>query len=95
MSGAGDMVVTTVDDALFREDHVLVLVGSEVMLLSLVSSEIVAACAGGLSIDELGKHLLGKFGPPPHGHTVEAQTATLVERLQEVGVVTVATARDL
>lgn len=86
-----DMVVTTVDDALVRDDHVLVLVGSEVMLLSQVSSEIVRVCAGGLTIGELGAHLEAEFGPPPDGHTVHEQVRIMVERLREVGIVQVAT----
>ena len=85
-----DVVVTTVDDALVRDDHVLVLVGSEVMLLSLVSSEIVRVCAGGLAVGELGMHLEAVFGPPPEDHTVHEQVRIMVERLREVGVVQVA-----
>ena len=85
-----DMVVTTVDDALIRDNQVLVLVGSEVMLLSLVSSEIVRVCAGGLSIGELGEHLLTVFGPPPDENSVHDQTRMLVGKLREVGIVQVA-----
>jgi hypothetical protein len=88
----GDMVVTTVDDALVRDRQVLVLVGSEVMLLSPVSSEIVRVCAGGLSVGELGEHLLAEFGPPPAGNSVHEQTRIMVERLREAGVVRVTSA---
>lgn len=82
-----DMVVTTVDDALQRGDDILVLVGSEVMLLSPVSSEIVRVCAGGLSVGELGEHLVTVFGPPPDDHTVADQTRLMIDRLREAGVV--------
>ena len=92
MTPADDVVTTTVDDALFRDDHVLVMVGSEVMLLSPVTSEIVAACAGGLSRVALGQHLESKFGAPPQGTTVEEQTDLLVRSLTDVGVVSVTSA---
>lgn len=88
MIADADIVVTTVDDALVRYDHVLVLVGSEVMLLSPVSSEIVRVCAGGMSVGELGEHLFAQFGPPPEGNSVPEQTRIMVERLAEAGVVT-------
>ena len=84
-----DMVVTTVDDALVRHDQVLVLVGSEVMLLSPVSSEIVRVCAGGLSVVEVGRHLVSVFGSPPDGNTVAHQVRSVVDALREVGVVKV------
>lgn len=83
----GDMVVTTVDDALIRGDQMLVLVGSEVMLLSPVSSEIVRISAGGLSIADVGTHLVHAFGPPPEGTTVDGQVRVLVEALCQVGIV--------
>jgi hypothetical protein len=85
-----DMVVTTVDDALIRDDEVLVLVGAEVMLLSPVSSEIVKVCAGGLSVGDLGVHLLDVFGPPPAGNSVHDQVRVMVEKLKQLGVVHVA-----
>ncbi|MGC4175666.1 PqqD family peptide modification chaperone [Demequina sp.] len=85
------VVVTTVDDALIRDEQVLVLVGSEVMLLSPVSSEIVRVCAGGMTVGELGPYLERKFGPPPNEATVAAQTAMLVQRLADAGVVHIAT----
>lgn len=84
-----DVVVTTVDDALQRGDEVLVLVGSEVMLLSALSSEIVRVCSGGLSVGELGAHLLDEFGAPPYGASVADQTRLLVSRLHEAGIVRV------
>jgi len=89
-----DVVVTTVDDALIRNDRVLVLVGSEVMLLSLVGSEVVRVCAGGLTITELGVHLLAVFGEPPNGASVHDQTRTVVGSLREVGVVHVTSATE-
>ena len=85
-----DMVVTTVDDALIRNHEVLVLVGSEVMLLSPVSSEVVQVCAGGLSVGDLSAHLVDVFGPPPAGNTAGQQTRNVVEALREVGVVHIA-----
>jgi len=89
-----DMVVTTVDDALQRGDDILVLVGSEVMLLSPVSSEIVRVCAGGLSVGELGEHLLAMFGPPPNNQTVAEQTRLMIDRLREAGVLHVTQAAE-
>ena len=89
MSQLGDIVVTTVDDALFRDEQALVLVGSAVMLLSPVTSEIVIACAEGVSLEQLSAHLEAKFGPPPEGRTAYLQTELLVQELAEAGVVTV------
>lgn len=82
-----DIVVTTVDDALVRDGEVLVLVGSEVMLLGAVSSEIVQACAGGLTVADLGEHLLAVFGAPPEGRSVAEQTRIVLAQLHEAGVV--------
>ena len=87
-----DMVVTTVDDALIRGDDVLVLVGSEVFLLSPVSSEIVRVCAGGLTVGELGQHLLAEFGDPPAGVSVHDQVRALVDRLRQLSIVHVSAA---
>lgn len=88
MKPIDEVVVTTVDDVLFRDGHALVLVESEVLLLSPVSSEIVSACAEGMSLALLEEHLVATFGPPPAGQTVAAQTQELVRALAEVGVVT-------
>lgn len=90
MSAMADVVVTTVDDVLMRDGHALVLVEAELLLLSPVSSEIVAACTEGLSMGELGEHLVATFGSPPPGQSVAAQTEALVGALAEAGVVTVA-----
>ena len=89
MSQLGDIVVTTVDDALFRDEQALVLVGSAVMLLSPVTSEIVSQCVEGVSLGELSALLEAKFGPPPEGQTADFQTDMLVQELAEAGVVTV------
>lgn len=87
-----DIVVTTVDDALIRNDQMLVLVGSEVMLLSPVSTEIARVCAGGLTVGELGEHLLAVFGPPLDGSSVAERTRVVVTELCEAGVVKLASA---
>jgi hypothetical protein len=81
------IVVATVDDALVRDGQMLVLVGSEVMLLSPVSSEIVRVSASGVTVEELGEHLFAMFGPPPQGNSVADQTRIMLGRLSEAGVV--------
>jgi len=86
----GDILVTTVDDALIRDDEMLVLVDSEVMLLSVVSTEIARVCAGGLTLGELGDHLFTVFGPPLDGSRVDERTRVLVAELVEAGVLRVA-----
>lgn len=85
-----DIVVTTVDDALIRDDQMLVLVGSEVMLLSRVSTEIARVCAGGLTVGELGEHLLALFGPPLDGTSVAERTRVVVTELCEAGILRLA-----
>ena len=86
----GDILVTTVDDALVRDHEMLVLVGSEVMLLSAVSTEIARVCAGGLTVSELGEHLFSVFGPPLDGTRVEERTRVLVTELSEAGILRIA-----
>lgn len=81
------IVVATVDDALVRDGQMLVLVGSEVMLLSQVSSEIVRVSASGVTVTELSDHLLAVFGEPPAGNSAPEQTRIMVTRLSEAGVV--------
>jgi len=88
----GDILVTTVDDALIRNDEMLVLVDSEVMLLSVVSTEIARVCAGGLTLGELGDHLFSVFGPPLDGSRVGERTRVLVAELVEAGILRVASA---
>ena len=85
-----DIVVTTVDDALLRDHQMLVLVGSEVMLLSPVPSEIARICAGGMAVGDLGEHLLSVFGPPADGTSVEDKTRVRIGELLEAGVVRIA-----
>ena len=84
------IVVATVDDALVRDDQMLVLVASEVMLLSPVSSELVKVAASGATIAELGEYLTEMFGPPPGGNSPNDQVRIMVARLSEAGVVHVA-----
>jgi hypothetical protein len=81
------IVVATVDDALVRDGQMLVLVASEVMLLSPVSSEIVRVAATGVTISALGTHLEEMFGPPPDGNSPWDQVRLMVARLSEAGVV--------
>ena len=81
------IVVATVDDALVRDGQMLVLVASEVMLLSPVSSELVRVAASGATIAELGAHLEEVFGPPPDGKTPSEQIWIIVRGLSEAGVV--------
>lgn len=85
MSGALK-VVASVDDALFHGGRALILVGSQVMLLSELSAEIVRRASVPLAVEELASQLAEIFGPPPPGIDAMGQVEGLVGDLEAAGV---------
>lgn len=73
------VVTTSGDDLLERDGRVLVLIGSEVMLLSQIASAIVIAARGGIGVEGLTNSLVESFGVPDGGAALTAVEHLLAE----------------
>lgn len=81
------MVRTTVEDILERDGQAVVLVDSQVMLLSHLAAQAALAARGGLTVAQLCDHLVAAFGPPPDGTEPLVHLETTLTELERVGVV--------
>ena len=83
---ATDVVTTEVDDMLEHEGQAVVLVGSQVMLLSPLAAQVVRVAQGGATLNAVGEHLVEVFGPPSDGLEPLVHVVSMVTDLERAGV---------
>lgn len=83
----GDSVVVAAhDDAVERDGEMLVLVGTELALLSSVAAALVREAAEPKSIDQLGAVLVAEYGVPA-GDTPTTAVLRIAEELLGRGII--------
>lgn len=86
---SGMRIQVAAADVLMRDGRALVLADGHVMLLSELSSEIVALAQEPVSVEEVASHLAAVFGAPPDGIDAMEQVRGLIAELADAGVVSV------
>ncbi len=80
-------VRTAVDDILERDGQAVVLVDSQVMLLSHLAAQVALTAREGLTVAQLCDHLVAVFGLPPDGTEPAVHLQTTLAELERVGVI--------